>query len=91
MAFTILIADDEREMCVSLAEIFTAHGFLPLFATNPLEVLQIVEKNSIDLVIMDIRMPQLGGLDLLRLLKARFGSLPVIMITGYPSIEFTQS
>jgi DNA-binding NtrC family response regulator len=87
MAFTILIADDEREMCVSLSEIFSSHGFRPLFATNPLEVLQIVEKNVIDLVIMDVRMPQMGGLDLLRLLKARFRSLPVIMITGYPSIE----
>jgi len=87
MAFTILVADDEREMCLSLSEIFAAHGFLPLYATNPLEVLDLVARSAIDLVIMDIRMPQLGGMDLLRLLKARFPSLPVIMITGYPSIE----
>ena len=47
----------------------------------------MLERNAVDLVIMDIRMPQLGGMDLLRLLKARYRSLPVIMITGFPSID----
>ncbi len=87
MGFTILIVDDEKEMCLSLAEIFTSHGLRALSATDPQEVPAIVQAERIDLVIMDIRMPQLAGTDLLKLLKARYRSLPVIMITGYPSVE----
>ena len=87
MAFTILIVDDEKEMCVSLAELFGSHGYNAVYATEPQEVPGLVEKNRIDLVLMDIRMPTLGGTDLLKLLKARFRTLPVIMITGYPSVE----
>jgi two-component system response regulator AtoC len=87
VAFTILIVDDEKEMCASLAEIFTSHGFHALTATEPPEAPAMLEHNAVDLVIMDIRMPQLGGMDLLRLLKARYRSLPVIMMTGFPSID----
>jgi len=87
MAFTILIVDDEREMCLSLAEIFTSHGYHSVHATDPQEVPALLEKNRIDLVIMDIRMPQVPGTELLKLLKARYRALPVIMITGYPSVQ----
>ncbi len=87
MPFTILIVDDEREMCLSLAELLTSHGYQALFATEPQEVPSLLERCPVDLVIMDIRMPLLGGIDLLKLLKARRRALPVIMITGFPSVE----
>jgi DNA-binding NtrC family response regulator len=47
----------------------------------------LIEAHSIALLVMDIRMPQQSGIDLLKLIKSRDRSLPVIMITGYPSIE----
>ncbi|MGA2380592.1 MAG: sigma-54 dependent transcriptional regulator [Spirochaetia bacterium] len=87
MPFTILIVDDEREMCASLAEIFESHGLDSLFTADPLAVPALIEKNRIGLILMDIKMPQLRGIDLLKLVKGRDRSIPVIMITGYPSIE----
>jgi DNA-binding NtrC family response regulator len=87
MAFTILIVDDEREMCLSLSEIFSSYGFDSVTTTDPRAVPALIEAHSIGLLIMDIRMPQQSGIDLLKLIKSRDRSLPVIMITGYPSIE----
>jgi two-component system response regulator AtoC len=87
MPFTILIVDDEREMCVSLSEILHSHGFQAVFTTDPLQVPGLLRGSDVGLVIMDIKMPQTSGIDLLKLLRERHYSLPVIMITGYPSIE----
>jgi len=87
MPFTILIVDDEREMCVSLSEILRSQGFEAIIATDPRAVPALLRKNRADLAIMDIRMPQLPGIDLLKILKHEQPSLPVIMITGYPSVE----
>ncbi len=87
MPFTILIVDDEREMCVSLSEILRSQGFEALIATDPQAVPALLRKRRADLAIMDIRMPQLPGIDLLKVLKHEQPSLPVIMITGYPSVE----
>ncbi len=87
MAFTVLIVDDEREMCLSLSEIFTSYGFQSVFTTDPLAAAALLEASRADLIVMDIRMPQLGGIDLLKRIKGRDRSIPVIMITGYPSVE----
>ncbi len=87
MPFTILIVDDEREMCLSLSEIFSSFGFRSAFTTDPLAVAALIQGERADLIVMDIRMPQIAGIDLLKQIKARDSSLPVIMITGYPSIE----
>jgi len=87
MPFTILIVDDEREMCLSLSEILRSQGFEAIIATDPQAVPALLRKKRADLAIMDIRMPQLPGIDLLKLLKHEQPSLPVIMITGFPSVE----
>ena len=87
MPFTILIVDDEREMCLSLSEILRSQGFEAIIATDPQTVPALLRKKRADLAIMDIRMPQLPGIDLLKALKHEQPSLPVIMITGFPSVE----
>jgi two-component system, NtrC family, response regulator AtoC len=87
MPFTILIVDDEQEMCLSLSEIFSARGLASLSTSDPRAVAGMLEKNAVDLVLLDIAMPQQNGIDLLKAIKSRDRSLPVIMITGYPSVE----
>lgn len=84
---TILIVDDEEEMCLSLREILTARGYRCLYTTDTRNVGALLEKNSVDLAIIDIRMPGLDGIGLLRRLRDESVSIPVIMITGYPSID----
>jgi DNA-binding NtrC family response regulator len=87
MAFTVLIVDDEEEMCTSLSELLTSYGFELATTGDPRQVPGIIESRAVDLLIMDIRMPQQSGLDLLKVIKGRNRSLPVIMITGFPSVE----
>jgi DNA-binding NtrC family response regulator len=84
---TILIVDDEEELCSSLAEILTAQGYTALFTTRPGETEGILARESVDLVVMDVRMPGIGGVDLLKQLRESHDDLPVIMISGYGSIE----
>ncbi len=87
MQYKILVVDDELGMCKSLCETFESDGFLASYTSNPLNVDNILKKENIDLIIMDIKMPNIGGMDLLKIIKEKDPSIPIIMITGYPSIE----
>jgi DNA-binding NtrC family response regulator len=87
VAFTVLIVDDEREACLSLSEILSTHGIQSVTATDPRTVPDLLASRPVDLAIMDMRMPGLSGIDLLKVLKERDRSLPVIVVTGYPSVE----
>ncbi len=74
-------------MCSSLSELLTDDGFDSVTTADPFAVPGILESRPIGLIVMDIRMPQQSGLDLLRVIKGRDRTIPVIMITGYPSVE----
>ena len=87
MDYSILLIDDELEMCLSLSDVLTAKGYTIRHTTNPLDVPQMLDREQIDLMIMDIKMPQMGGIDLLKAIKQQTSSLPVIMMTGYPTVE----
>jgi DNA-binding NtrC family response regulator len=83
----ILIVDDEQEMCSSLEEIIRDEGFLSRSTTDPASVLELLSQEPFDLMLLDIRMPGIGGIDLLGRVKDLYPELPVIMITGYPTVE----
>ncbi|MGA2641228.1 MAG: sigma-54 dependent transcriptional regulator [Spirochaetia bacterium] len=87
MAFTILIVDDEWEVCLSLAEVLQSKGYMTLHEDDPLKVLALLGQENVDLILMDVRMPALGGIDLLKILRKTHPLLPVIMISGYASVE----
>ena len=86
MDFLILIVDDEHEMCLSFSEIFQKEGYQTIISTNPLNVDKILTDNSVDLILMDIKMPELSGIDLLKKIKKADRTIPHFMITGFPSI-----
>lgn len=87
MDYTILLIDDELEMCLSLSDVLNAKEYATRYTTNPLEVTCILENEKVDLIIMDIKMPEMGGIDLLKVVKKHDPSIPVMMITGYPTVE----
>ena len=87
MPFTILIIDDEHEVCLSLSEVLTSKGYNTLFQENPLKVMAVLNKNKIDLIIMDIKMPQLNGIDLLKIIKKELIHIPIIIISGYATVD----
>lgn len=87
MKFSILIIDDELEMCLSLKELLVNNGFEAFYTVKPENALETISQNSTDLVIMDLKMPRLSGINMLITIKEQAPDLPVIMITGFPSIE----
>ncbi|HUZ18372.1 MAG TPA: sigma-54 dependent transcriptional regulator [Spirochaetia bacterium] len=87
MPFTILIVDNELEVCLSLGEILRSRGFGTHTLDDPQQVLPLLQHEHVDLVLMDVRMPDIGGIDLLKAVHERFTHLPVIMISGYASVE----
>ena len=84
---SILIVDDEASILKSLAGILTDEGFEILTATNGYEGLKILETASPDLVLLDIWMPGIDGIDTLKEIKKNSPATQVIMITGHGTFE----
>lgn len=78
----ILVVDDEKDVSAFLSEELQAYGYATSEASNGVEAVLRVLDGGIDAVVMDIRMPQLDGINALRIIKRIQPSLPVIMFTG---------
>ncbi len=83
----ILIVDDEEKMRRVLEIVLVKRGHRVLSAANGKDALALINDNSVDLVIADLRMPEMGGLDLLIALRAQQSDLPVIVVTAHGTIE----
>lgn len=78
----ILVIDDNPEFRTILQAHLTTHGYDVLTAGDGDEGLQLLEGGNIDIVLTDILMPQRDGVEVLRTVKKRWPSLPVIAISG---------
>lgn len=83
----ILIVEDNPDTLQMIARKLKAQGWAVSTASDVSIALPILEYERIDLVLTDYKMPQVTGLELIKHLRSHYGNLPVIMITGYPSIE----
>ena len=79
---TLLIIDDDEVVRASLAAYLEDSGFSVLQASNGLQGLQVFERDKPDLVICDLRMPQVGGLELIRQVTDLSPQTPVIVVSG---------
>ncbi len=88
MQQTILAVDDEPHMLKLMERIITEKTPYQITTTsNSLEVPEILEKSQFDLIIMDLKMPGMDGLDLLRLVKEKERFEEVVIITAFGSLE----
>lgn len=83
--FNILIADDDRNSRETLREIIQPEGFRTLLASSGEEALDIVRGAPIHLVLLDMHMPHLTGLETWQLVRQINDHLPAILVTGDPN------
>ncbi len=84
---TILIVDDERSILELLSVILKKEGYAVLVNPGTPSIFEDIEQKEFDLVISDIKMPQVDGMEVLRRVKAEKPTVPVIMITAYASVK----
>src|SRR3990167_7396090 len=83
----VLVVDDEPKICQLLEQILSARDCTVRLASDGLEGLTQFRQRPADVVITDIKMPKLSGVELLRELKHADPLLSVVVITAYPSVE----
>lgn len=83
----VLIVDDEELIRTSLQKAATEEGYEVFLAGNGKEGLSFVEKVDLDLVLLDLRLPDINGIEVLKKIKEIDEDLLVIIITGYASVE----
>ena len=83
----ILVVDDEESIRDLLRLVLTGEGYSVVTANDGEEAIEHLEAQRFDLVITDLVMPKVNGIEVLRAAKRIDSNFPVIVITGYPSVE----
>lgn len=86
-AKTILVVDDEKDTCVFLSQLLEKEGYIVNTATSGKEAISIFKKERVDLVITDLKMPEMDGLALLKESKRLGPETKFIIMTAYGEIE----
>ncbi|MEW6412526.1 MAG: response regulator [Candidatus Zixiibacteriota bacterium] len=83
----IIVVDDEKRMCDSLTALLSDEGYQVEAFQDPRQAAQAIRTSRVDLVITDIKMPEVDGLELLQIVKQVDLDIPVILMTGYASLD----
>src|SRR3954469_8600665 len=86
-----LIVDDEPYLRQVLIHLMRTDGFQCIEASNGAEALEELEKHQVILVLSDLRMPVMNGMELLREVRARYPDVAVVMITAVADVEVAVS
>jgi CheY-like chemotaxis protein/glycine cleavage system H lipoate-binding protein len=82
----LLVVDDEEAICEGCRRIFSRQGIRVEKSSNAVEGLKLAASGDFSAVLLDIKMPELDGLQFLEALRAQKPDVPVILMTGYPSV-----
>jgi len=84
---TVLIVDDDEVSLLTLETALVASGFSCLLAADGEEALKLLKTGGVDIVVTDQQMPVMGGMELLKHIKADYPNVPCIMLTAYATIN----
>ncbi len=87
MSGKILVIDDEKSLRFTFESFLAGEGYATATATNHDEALALLDQEDFDVIFSDILLGGKTGIDLLRVLKERQRSCPVIMVTGFPNLQ----
>jgi DNA-binding NtrC family response regulator len=87
MANKILIVDDNPNMSSLLSEMLEVFDYESVLASDGNQALNELENGEFSMVITDMRMPNMSGMELLREVKERFPKVPVVLISGYTGTQ----
>ncbi len=83
----VLVVDDEEELVSALVERLTLRGFQAKGVTNGADALAYLEGAACDVVLLDVKMPGIGGLEVIKRIKEQQPSLEVVLLTGHSSAQ----
>ncbi|MGN1400492.1 MAG: response regulator [Bacillus sp. (in: firmicutes)] len=86
----VLIVDDQFGIRILLNEVLQKEGYAIFQAANGMQALDIAEKNKPDLVLLDMKIPGMDGIEILKRLKELDPSIAVIMMTAYGELDMIQ-
>ncbi|MBN1803896.1 MAG: response regulator [Sedimentisphaerales bacterium] len=84
---TVLFVDDEEKILTSLKRGLLDEPYNTLFANSGKEALQILEKKQVHVIVTDMRMPEMGGLELLKTVKEKYPAIVRMVLSGYTQVS----
>lgn len=84
---SILVVDDELLIRDLLYDFFVEQGWRITIAENGQQALNALAGQNYDLVLTDLKMPEMDGMELIRTLRQRHPGIPVMIMTGFPSVD----
>lgn len=84
---TVLVVDDEKHIRETLKDVLEDEGYNVLLAENGKQTLKLLERNMIEVILLDLWLPEIGGMDVLKQIKEKYSSVEVIIISGHGTID----
>jgi len=83
----ILVVDDEQDVRETLESVLSKLDYDPIVAPGGKEALELIKKNNVDIILSDLYMPEMDGIELLKRVKTENRNIVFLMITAHPTIE----
>jgi len=84
----ILVVDDEKDILVTLKDILQRQGYEVILVSNGFEALEILHKTTVDLIITDIIMPKMEGLEFIQKVRSEYPKLPIVVMSGFSNDHY---
>jgi DNA-binding NtrC family response regulator len=85
--FSVLLVDDEEAFLETVVKRLNLRKVKAFGARSGPEALEFLSRNTVDVVVLDVKMPEMNGIEALKIVKARHPLVEVIMLTGHASVE----